>query len=148
MVRLIELLIEHATLSLNRPFTYCYHGNKKVDSGFRVLINFNNQELVGYVLSVKESDKSISELEDEFGFSINEIIDVIDETPLLKPDLLELADEMSEYYLASKISVLQTMLPPSLSIRHSSLKAPKIAYDQYVVVIDKSEENLTHKQIE
>ncbi len=147
-MKLIELLIEHATLSLNRPFTYCYHGNKKVDSGFRVLINFNNQELVGYVLSVKESDKSISELEDEFGFSINEIIDVIDETPLLKPDLLELADEMSEYYLASKISVLQTMLPPSLSIRHSSLKAPKIAYDQYVVVIDKSEENLTHKQIE
>ena len=59
---------------------------------------------------------------------------MIDSSPLLNEDLMKLADLVSEYYLASKISVLQTMLPPSLSPRRSSLRAPKIAYDQYVII--------------
>mgnify|MGYP003312906883 CR=1 FL=1 len=147
-MKLIELLIEHATLSLNRPFTYTYNGKKHIDSGYRVLLDFHNQELVGYVLSVSETNKNIDELEEELGYTLFEIKDVIDESPLLNDDLLALADEMSEYYLASKISILQTMLPPSLSPRRSSLKAPKIAFDQYIVVKDKNEEGLTHKQIE
>ena len=40
------------------------------------------------------------------------------------------------------------MLPPSLSPRRSSLRAPKIAYDQFLEVISESEEDLTNKQIE
>ena len=47
-----------------------------------------------------------------------------------------------------KISVLQAMLPPSLSPRKSSLKAPKIAYDQFYEVLNDSEDDLTNKQIE
>lgn len=144
----IELLIEYALLSLDRPFTYIYFGKKKVEPGFRVLLDFNGHELVGYVTKVYKSDKSKELLEVELGFNLSEIKDVIDETPLLNDDLLSLADEVSEYYLASKISVLQTMLPPSLSPRKSSLKAPKIAYETYLEVVDENEDNLTHKQIE
>lgn len=147
-MKIIELLIEHHNYSLNRPFSYVYFGDKPVDKGYRVLVNFNHQELVGYVLNVKESNKSISELENELGFEINEIIDVIDSSPLLNEDLMELADQVSDYYLASKISVLQTMLPPSLSPRRSSLKAPKIAYDQYVSIDKYDESELTSTQIE
>lgn len=147
-MKIIELLIERNNYSLNRPFSYVYFGSKPVDRGYRVLVEFNHQELVGYVLSVKESNKTISELEEELGFEINEIIDVIDSSPLLNEDLMELADQVSDYYLASKISVLQTMLPPSLSPRRSALKAPKIAYDQYVVINNYSEDNLTSTQIE
>ena len=46
-MKIIELLIEHHNYSLNRPFSYYYLGNKKVDRGFRVLVTFNHQELVG-----------------------------------------------------------------------------------------------------
>lgn len=144
----IELLIEYSALSLDREFTYIYQGKKKVGPGFRVLIDFNSSELIGYVLRVSETSKTKEQLEEEKGFIINEIKDVIDETPLLNDELLELVDEVKEFYLASKISVLQTMLPPSLSPRHSSLKAPKIAYDTYIEIDNYSEENLTHKQIE
>ena len=147
-MKVIELLIEHNKYSLNRPFSYVYFGDKKVDSGYRVLVDFNHQELVGYVTKVYESNKSISELEEELGFEINEIKDVLDSTPLLNLDLMKLADEVADYYLASKISVLQTMLPPSLSPRRSSLKAPKIAYDQYVKIKNYDEYDLTSKQIE
>ena len=147
-MKIIELLIEHNNYSLNRPFSYVYFGDKPVDKGYRVLVSFNHQELVGYVLSVKDSDKTIADLEAELGFEISEIIDVLDTSPLLNDDLMKLADEVSDYYLASKISVLQTMLPPSLSPRKSSLKAPKIAYDQYIKIKNYSEDNLTSNQIE
>ena len=147
-MKVVEVLIEYSLHSLNRPFSYIYSGDKKIDEGFRVLINFNNKEIIGYVTKIIETNKTHDELEDELGFDIEEIIDVIDETPLLNKDLLKLADEVSEYYLAPKISVLQTMLPPTLSPRRGALRAPKIAYDQYVKVINDDEEGLTDKQIE
>ena len=147
-MKIIELLIEHNTLTLDRPFTYVYSGDKNVVSGVRVLIDFHHQELVGYVTSCRDSDLSKEELEQETGYQLNEIIDVIDEAPLLNEDLLSLAEEISSYYLASKISVLQSMLPPSLSPRRSFLKAPKIAYDQYLKIKKYDETDLTGKQIE
>ena len=147
-MKVVEVLIEYSNYSLDRPFSYFYKGNKNVDVGFRVLINFHNREIVGYVINCYQTDKNEKELEDELGFEISEILDVIDETPLLNKELLELCDKVSEYYLAPKISVLQTMLPPSLSPRRSALKAPKVAYDLYVRAIDADEGGLTDKQIE
>ncbi len=147
-MKLVQVLIEYANYSLDRPFSYIYKGSKKIDVGFRVLLSFNNRELVGYVVALEDTDKSLEEIEAETGFKIGEIIDVIDESPLLSEDLLSLADEVADYYIAPKISVLQCMLPPSLSPRKSSLKAPKIAYDLYVRSIDESEHGLTDKQIE
>ena len=67
---LLEVLIERANQTLNRPFSYLYQGNKKVDRGYRVLLEFNHQELMGYVLSTKEINKSKEELEDELGFNL------------------------------------------------------------------------------
>ena len=146
-LKIIEVLIERANHTLDRPFSYLYKGNKQVDKGYRVLLEFNHQELVGYVLSAKETNESKEELEDKLGFNLYYIIDVIDSSPLLNDDLLELSDKVANYYLAPKIAVLQSMLPPSLSPRKSSLKAPKIAYDQYVKIKKYNKEGLTAKQI-
>lgn len=147
-MQIVEVLIEYANHSLNRPFSYLYKGKKRVDIGYRVLIDFHGRELVGYVTKVSNTDKTKEQLEDELGFNMDEISNVLDESPLLNEDLLSLADQVADYYLAPKISVLQSMLPPSLSPRHSSLRAPKIAYDQYLVVKDDRENDLTSKQIE
>ena len=147
-MQIVEVLIEYANRSLNRPFSYFYKGSKKLEVGIRVLVTFNHREIVGYVINVRTTDKTIAQIEEESGYSLTEIVDIIDQTPLLDEELLALLDEVSSYYLAPKISVLQTMLPPSLSPRKSSLKAPKIAYDQYLEVIDDNEDGLTNKQIE
>lgn len=147
-MKVIEVLIERANYSLNRPFSYLYDGDKKVDKGYRVLLKFNNQPLVGYVLSTYTTNKSKEQLEEELGFNLFYIDDVIDSSPLLNDDLLSLCDQVADYYLAPKIAVLQSMLPPSLSPRKSSLKAPKIAYNQYVKVKYYITDNLTAKQID
>ena len=147
-MQIVEVLIEYANRSLNRPFSYLYKGDKKLEIGIRVLVTFNHREIVGYVINVRTTNQTKEQIEEESGYSLTEIVDIIDQTPLLDDELLDLLDEVSSYYLAPKISVLQTMLPPSLSPRRSSLKAPKIAYDQYLEAIDDDEDGLTNKQIE
>ena len=147
-MQVVEVLIEYANRSLNRPFSYLYLGKDKLQKGIRVLVEFNHRDIVGYVINIIETDKTPAQYEEESGYQLNEIVDIIDKSPLLNDELLWLLDEVSSYYIAPKISVLQVMLPPSLSPRRSSLKAPKIAYDQYLQVIDDNEEGLTNKQIE
>ena len=147
-MQIVKVLIEYANRALNRPFSYVYNGKVKIIPGVRVLVSFNHRDLVGYVLNVEETNKTINEIEEESGYHLSEVIDIIDQSPLLNEELLSLLDEMADYYLAPKISILQSMLPPSLSPRKSSLKAPKIAYDQYYEITDPNEEGLTNKQIE
>lgn len=147
-MQVVEVLIEYAKSSLNRPFSYFYNGNKKLKKGIRVLLDFNHRDIIGYVVNVTDTNQTIEQYEEEKGFSISEIKDVIDDEPLLNEELLSLLNEVSSYYLVPKISVLQSMLPPSLSPKKTSLKAPKIAYDQYLEVINDDESDLTNKQIE
>ena len=148
-MKVLEVLIEHRIHSLDRPFSYLYSGTKPVEKGFRVLISFNNQLLVGYVLSCADTNKNKEELEKENGFEILEVFDVLDDTPLLNEELFALADEIASYYVAPRISVFQSMLPSSLAPRKSTLKAPKIAYDTYLAINEPyNEEGLTPKQIE
>lgn len=148
MSRLVNVLIERKAQSLNRPFSYFYDGEKDVDVGYRVLINFASQRIIGYVISVEDTDKTINELEKERGYKFEKILEVIDDKPLLNDELMRLASEVSEYYFAPLISVLQVMLPPSLKPSISYLRAPKIAYDSYLHLEDDKEDELTPKQIE
>lgn len=149
-MKLLEVLIERKAQALNRPFSYIYKGEKEVDAGYRVLIPFanSNKEIVGYVVNAIDTNESKEDIEKRMGFSISEIKDVLDEKPLLNDELIKLSYEISDYYLAPLISVLQTMLPTSLKPSKSSLKGPKIAYETYVKLIDESEDGLTPKQIE
>ncbi|MFA5480937.1 MAG: primosomal protein N' [Bacilli bacterium] len=147
-MRILDILTEHRVNALNRPFSYVYYGSKEVRAGFRVLIKFHHQDLVGYVTKVEETTKSLAEIEVEKGFNIQPIIDVIDDSELLNGELMGLVDKICDHYLVSKISVLQTMLPKSLKPRMSSLRGPKAYYDKYLAVVDDSEEGLTPRQIE
>ena len=147
-MKLLEVLIERKANTLNRPFSYIYKGEKSVGVGYRVLVSFAHKDTIAYVIGVKDTDKSKAQLEDEMGFQIGEIKDVLDEKPLLNDELFKLSKEVSSYYLAPLISVLQTMLPSSLKPSSASLRGPKIAYDTYVKLIDDSEDDLTPKQIE
>ena len=58
MIRLLEVLIEHRNPQLSRPFTYQYTGQASIQKGMRVLVSFNQQSLVGYVLNVENVDST------------------------------------------------------------------------------------------
>ena len=147
-MKIVDVLIERKIQSLNRPFSYVAKDDALIEVGERVLVPFNNKNIVGYVINVTKTDKSITELEKEFGYKLFEIRKIIDEKPLLTPELILLADEIKNYYLAPYISILQAMLPLSLKPTSSSLKGPKIAYEYFVKIVSDNEDNLTPKQIE
>ena len=147
-MKIVDVLIERKIQSLNRPFSYVIKDDALIEVGERVLVPFNNKNIVGYVINVTKSDKSITELEKEFGYKLFEIRKIIDEKPLLTPELILLANEIKNYYLAPYISILQAMLPLSLKPTSSSLKGPKIAYEYFVKIVSDNEDNLTPKQIE
>ena len=147
-MKIVDVLIERKIQSLNRPFSYVVKDDALIEVGERVLVPFNNKNIVGYVINVTKTDKSITELEKEFGYKLFEIRKIIDEKPLLTPELILLANEIKNYYLVPYISILQAMLPLSLKPTSSSLKGPKIAYEYFVKIVSDNEDNLTPKQIE
>ena len=147
-MKILEVLVQHGTSALDRAFTYLYDGKEEIAVGFRVLIDFHNQKIMGFVNHVEDTDLSKEEIEKHMGFDISFVSGVVDQEPLLNEELLNLSNEVAAYYLAPRISVLQAMLPPSLKPQRSSLKGPKIAYEKWVELIDPSEEGLTDKQIE
>ena len=148
-MKVLSVFIQYDKASLDRSFSYLYEGNKKVGPLFRVLVPFGRQEIMGFVAKVEETSLSKEELEETNGFELQYIIDVVDEEPLLNEELNELADEVSSYYLAPKVAVLQSMLPSSLRPNRSALHGPKVAYDKFVEIVDSNEDGLTSdKQVE
>lgn len=148
-MKILDVYIEHATHELNRPFSYAYFGDKKVERGYRVIVPFGKQkEIIGFVSDVKESDLSLEEYNEKNAFETKEVIDVLDEECLIDDNLWKLAQKVASYYYSPLISVFQTMLPPSIKPKSSSLKGPKIAYECYVEIVDSDEEGLTDKQKE
>ncbi len=144
-MQILSVLTEYNKLS--RPFTYYYERNDIV-SGVRVLVTFNNRQIVGYVVDVNDTNETISEASERLGLKLLLIDEVLDETPILTPELIALSEQVSSYYMAPLISVLQAMLPPSLRPARSALRQAQIAYE-YVVQIARplhEGEKLTEKQ--
>lgn len=129
----IDVYIEYNALSLNQTFTYRCLENVQI--GCRVKVPFGKQIVVGYVQAIHSESKLDS---------IKDVIEVIDSKPLLNPELDDLADWMSSYYVASKISCLKTMLPPAMRPSHTH---SKIIYEDWVE-LNSDVSNMTKKQRE
>ncbi|HAV19655.1 MAG TPA: hypothetical protein DCX17_01340, partial [Firmicutes bacterium] len=145
---LLQVLIEHASLQLDRPFTYWYEGELSFKKGFRVLVPFNHQSLVGYVLDAEELQEPLDKFQAKAPHKLLPIEQIIDQEPLLNEELMHLAFDIAAYNFLPRISMLQAMVPSSLKPQKSALGGPQIAYEAMVKVIDSSEDGLTLKQIE
>ena len=141
-------MIQHAKTSLDRPFTYLNPFETKVKVGCRVLVSFHNQILMAYVIETMDSSLDVASFAEVNGYEAKPIVRIVDEEPLLSDELMKTADEVAAYYLCPRIGVLQTMLPQSLKPSFSALRGPKIAYEDWVEIVDPGEEGLTAKQKE
>lgn len=142
----LKILVQHKVYSLNK--TFVYFSDAEIERGCRVAINFNNQEIVGFVNEVEFYDGTKEQYNKEYGFEIKKISKIIDEKPILNDDLLELANKLSEYYCYPLIGVLQTMLPASLTPKDSTYNAPQIKYQDYYELVDNVDINLFNKNFQ
>ena len=144
----LKVLVEHAAYALNRPFSYVYNEKEQPCVGARVVVPFNNKDIVGYIESIEVINKAKEEYEEELGFNLNFAKNVIDKEAILTKELRDLASEVANYYHAPLISVYQAMLPPSLKPTSSSFNNAKIQYEKYVKCVNSNEDGLTSKQVE
>ena len=93
---------------LDRPFTYAVNGTVP-QVGARVLVPFSGQRLVGVV--VRSSDRPAHDIE------IKPVQQVLDDTSLLSPELMRLAEWIAQYYIAPLGEVLRSMLPLAAEVR-------------------------------
>ncbi len=91
--------------------TYTYEIPESMESsvklGDRVLVPLGRRKMTGYVVSLKqESDRN----------DLKPIYDLLDEQPVLLPELLELARWISEYYISPLGEVIKAMLPGGINL--------------------------------
>ncbi len=96
--------IEHVALDLNQTFTYRH--DAALERGMRVKVPFNHRELVAIVMEACEQPDDPSRIKD--------VIEVLDEQPLLNEELFGLAAYMADTYVSSMMSCFKAMLPPAL----------------------------------
>ena len=134
---IIEVLVEIKAWKQDRTFSYHVPPEleSKIEVGKRVLVPFQNRELEGFILGFGS----------DTDYELKDIIDVIDEEPVLNKELLELGNYISKKTLCNLISTYQTMLPTALKA-HKNKKINK-KYLTYIVLGDEMSK-LTPKQQE
>ncbi|ULO05399.1 primosomal protein N' [Paenibacillus sp. 19GGS1-52] len=104
-----KVIVDVPVRSTDRPYDYLIPESLKlwIEVGSRVAVPFGHRTVQGFVVSLESGDHgTIPGLK-----AIQEVLDLL---PPLSPELIELADWMSQRYACRRISALQAMLPTAL----------------------------------
>lgn len=129
-----EVLVEIE--KLDKTFTYLIPSNLNIQIGIRVLVPFGRQKLEGFVVAIKDEIPS--------EYKLKEIIEVIDDNPILNNELLKLGKYLSKKTLCTLTSAYQTMLPSALKAKvNTKINKKTVLYikkiKEYTPVTEKEE---------
>ncbi|MBV8632497.1 MAG: DEAD/DEAH box helicase family protein, partial [Silvibacterium sp.] len=96
---------------LDRAFTYAV-GPATPSIGARVLVPFRNEKMAGVVLRLHDDPPPVE---------ARPILNILDDDSILSPQLLDLAQWISQYYIAPIGEVLRAMLPLMSEVRRQVL---------------------------
>lgn len=131
MTFIVQVFIEHPLQKLNRPFSYVYQGQQLLHIGCRVMVPFNNREIIGFIteiISVEADDPRLTPQ----GYTLLSIISILDAEPIINQELFSLVDHFSSQFFIPKIALFQAILPKSLKPTTGSLTGPKVSYLEYL----------------
>ncbi len=103
------VIVEYPVKTLDKTFTYKVPTTmySLIKVGMKVEVPFGNSLIHGFVLNIFQKVPEVS-------YELREINRIVDDELILSPELLEIADYLKEETLCTKISAIQTMLPPGL----------------------------------
>lgn len=106
-----RVIVDVPTSGVNQTFDYLIPKklNAVVQRGVRVIIPFGNRKITGFVIEIV-STSDYKELK--------EVIDVLDITPVLTDELLEVGRWLAEETLSLYITTYQAMLPQVLKAKY------------------------------
>lgn len=109
-----QVLVELKAKSLDKTFTYEIPENllDQVKVGVRVIVPFSSRKLEGFVLEIGNYNSN---------YNLKEILSIVDEEPILTPELIKLGQYMSKKTLSNLINCYQTMLPKALKASYKTV---------------------------
>ncbi len=96
---------------IDRAFTYKLKAEDDPPVGGRVVVPFRNEKLIGVVTRLHDQAPPVE---------ARPIDAVLDQEPILNPELMELAAWIAQYYVAPLGEVLRSMLPLTAEVRRST----------------------------
>ncbi len=85
----------------------------KIEIGKRVWVNFRNRKIIGVIVKIYKELNS--------NFDTKDIIDIIDEKPLLTLENIKLAEWIRDYYITSLGEALKLMFPNTIKYKKVTL---------------------------
>ncbi|MFK5883508.1 MAG: primosomal protein N' [Candidatus Izemoplasma sp.] len=106
-----SILVDVKAKAVDRPFDYLIPEELDgvIEIGQRVLIPFGPRLIMGYVLDIKESTEITK---------IKKVSKILDLSPALSKELIELGKEISIYNVVPLVSIYQAMLPAALKSKY------------------------------
>src|SRR5215467_3654838 len=89
--------------------TFVYRVSEPIEVGCRVVVPFRKREVEGFVVALQDAAPKVEALA---------IKEIIDRTPLLRPEIFKLCRWISEYYVSPLGEVLKGALPPGITAKH------------------------------
>lgn len=109
---IVSVLVEISMGKIEKTFDYVVPHilEKDIQLGKRVLIPFGNKILEGFIMQIKGSSD----------YDLKEIISVVDDSPILNEELLDLGKCMKEELFCNLISIYQAMLPNGYKAKYKN----------------------------
>ena len=86
--------------------TFLYKVSSPVEAGCRVIVPFRKRDVEGFVVGLrKDAPRDLQ---------VHDVRSVVDEGPLLRPDIFELCQWIANYYVSPMGEVLKAALPPGI----------------------------------
>ncbi|NTW05523.1 MAG: primosomal protein N' [Peptococcaceae bacterium] len=106
-----QVLVDVDARNIDRNFCYLIPDRlvDRIGIGSVVIVPFGRRKVTGYIIDLGTDPLVLSK-----GIRIKNIEEIVDEGPVFTKKQLELARWMSEYYLCSLISALQTVIAPRI----------------------------------
>ncbi|WP_405075748.1 primosomal protein N' [Ligilactobacillus acidipiscis] len=104
-----EVIVDVPSMQTNQPYTYAIPTEwiGQVFPGMRVIVPFGKRKILGFTTKILSKRPGVS-------FKIKEIEEVLDLTPVLNTEMLEMASWLAKWTFSFKISCLQVMLPAAM----------------------------------
>lgn len=113
-----KVIVDISNSEVDKIFDYLIPSNFELSVGDRVLVPFGSRSIEGFCIKITDYS--------EGNFTLKPIIKKLDEKPLIKKEMLELADFMREKFYLRFVDVLRLFIPSKL--RGNKVKALQREY--------------------
>jgi len=102
-----NVIVDLSADALDRVFSYRVPENLSLQPGQQVLVPFGPRKLEGFVVSLSDH----CDLPDE---KVRSVISVVQDYPVILPELMSLADWIHQRYLCNLVDALRLMIPSQM----------------------------------